>query len=94
MGDMRRKNSSLTFTQLGEKVYDAMERYAQYGALPDYSKKNGRFIDDPQAKDAFIKYLSYQALLNLAPPLAKNQQNLEDVGLIKIQYNGLDSGDC
>jgi superfamily II DNA or RNA helicase/ribosomal protein L37AE/L43A len=84
------KNSSLPYSRLGDEIFKAMQRYEKYGALPDYSKETGRFIDDPQAADAFIRYLSYQALLDLAPPLAKNQQNLEDVGLIKIQYNGLD----
>jgi len=84
------KNRSVSFTQIGDEIFKAMNRYAQYGALPDYSKEVGRFIEDPIAQTAFINYLSYQALFDLAPPLAKNQQNLEDVGLIKIQYNGLD----
>jgi uncharacterized protein YbaR (Trm112 family) len=77
----------LDIAQSGIRIFDAMKHY---DVLPDYAKEQGKFVQTTRADDSYKEYLQYNAVLDLGAPVMKNQQNLEDVGLLKALYNGLD----
>ena len=77
----------LEITRSGIRIFDTMQHY---GVLPDYAREEGRFVQNPRSDESYKEYLQYNAVLDLGTPVMKNQQNLEDVGLLKILYNGLD----
>jgi hypothetical protein len=81
-------SKTLDILQSGIKIFDIMERY---GVLPNYAKETGRFVQTSRADEYYKQYLLYNAIIDLAAPLRKNQQNLEDVGLKQVIYNGLDN---
>jgi superfamily II DNA/RNA helicase/ribosomal protein L37AE/L43A len=73
--------------QSGLLVYRAMEKY---NVLPQYARSTGRFVRTTVADEAYQRYLQYNIVIDLASQIRRNQQNLEDVGLLQVTYNGLD----
>jgi len=70
----------------GFKIFTTMEKN---GVLPDYSRARGKYVKTSQADEAYQRYIEYNVILDLAASMRKNQRNLEEVGLVKIVYNGL-----
>jgi replicative superfamily II helicase len=87
-GYTRTNDKTLDITHSGNIIFHTMERY---GVLPDYAIGKGTFIEDNKSEDAYKEFLQYNAVLDLAASVIKNQQNLEEVGLVKILYNGLNN---
>lgn len=80
-------NRSLPISQIGLHIF---ETYDKTDSLPAYSKSRKKFGRHNLIDGYFQRYLVYSALNDLAEPVQKNQMNLEDVGLIKVVYYGLD----
>ena len=79
---------NLDVNQSGIKIFDTMQKYE---VIPNYAKGRGAFIQTTRADESYKRYLQYNAVLDLAEPMRKNQQNLEDVGLLKVVYNGVEN---
>ncbi len=79
--------TGLDISDLGLKVFKINEKY---DVMPEYSREKGRFRKSTAADDHYIRYLHYSMLSDLSAATRRNQQNLEDVGLLKITYNGMD----
>ncbi len=77
----------LSLKHTGTKIFKTMEKN---GVLPDYSRAKGKYAKTTDTDDAYQKYLEYNVVLDLAASTRKNQRNLEEVGLIKVTYQGLD----
>ncbi|WP_316967278.1 DEAD/DEAH box helicase [Candidatus Methanocrinis natronophilus] len=77
--------------EMGDMVFKTLEKE---GALPRYSKSSGDLeisMGSSKSEDeAFKEYLLFNAVLELGSSQRRNQQNLEDVGLLRVTYNGLD----
>jgi hypothetical protein len=79
---------ALDIAESGLKVFQAMERY---GVMPNYARSKGRLVKTTLADEAYRRYLQYNIVIDLAAQIRKNQQNLEDVGLLEVTYNGLEA---
>ena len=81
-----REHGPLRFGELGQRVFDAL------------ALQPADFLKDPvdrgpgyeQGKRAMIDLLEYRALEDLARGWRVNQPNLEQAGLLRIAYEGLD----
>jgi len=74
-------------TDIGSAIYNIFEKE---GVMPSYSTTESEFIPNTSSERAFRKYLQYNALVDLRSSQHKNQQNLEEVGLLKVSYKGID----
>lgn len=79
--------AGLDISDIGLKVFKINEIY---DVMPEYSREKGRFRKSTAADDHYIRYLHYSMLSDLSAATRRNQQNLEDVGLLKVTYNGMD----
>lgn len=80
------KSGPLEVTGIGSKIFDVFE---ENKVMPRFSVSESRFISDATAEKAFRDYLRYNVLQDLRSTQHKNQQNLEDVGLLNVSYSGL-----
>jgi hypothetical protein len=75
---------SLALYDTGLKVYETLERS---GVLPPSIHGGGGWLTSSSDTESLYKrYLLRTALRDLAASKRKNQQNLEDVGLLKVGY--------
>lgn len=81
------QNGTLEIEETGSKIFNVFD---DAGVMPKYSKTESKFMSDTAAEKAFRKYLTYNTLQELRTTQHKNQQNLEDVGLIRVSYRGID----
>ena len=72
---------------MGLKIFDAME---EADALPPYQQETGRFRSSRGGERKYKDYLEFAFLRDLERTSRRIQQNLEDTGLLKVVYNGLD----
>lgn len=72
---------------LGLRLYQTMEAA---GVLPRYRRETGRFRGQRNPDAEYRHYLSFAALLDLEATHRRLHQNLEDVGLVRVGYDGLD----
>lgn len=79
--------NGLDVSQSGIRIFKTMEKN---GVIPDYARAKGRYVKTSQADEAYQRYLEYNVILDLAASTRKNQRNLEEVGLVKVIYNGLE----
>ena len=79
--------NALNISVSGLKVFKAMEKE---NVLPIYARSKGRYVKTTLADEAYQRYLQYNIVIDLAAQVRKNQQNLEDVGLLQVAYNGLE----
>ncbi|KUG20739.1 helicase, c-terminal:type iii restriction enzyme, res subunit:dead/deah box helicase, n-terminal [hydrocarbon metagenome] len=84
---------SLPLTEAGDAIFDTFMQYRADGALPQYEKDpgQGRMRRGSQAEPVYRKYLLLNTILEMGSTRQKNQPNLEDVGLLRVTYAGLDS---
>lgn len=73
-------------TDLGLRIYDTMEAT---GTLPRYWKESGRFRQQRRPEIEYRQYLTAATLLDLEATHRRVHQNLEDVGLLVVEYDGL-----
>ncbi len=75
-------------TDLGLRIYDTMEAS---DTLPRFRRETGRFRGQRNLEAEYRQYLSFAALLDLEATHRRVHQNLEDVGLLVVTYDGLDN---
>ena len=80
-------SESLRVNEIGSKIYSAYERSE---AMPDFRGSQRRIGRMDSIVGKYQNYLLFTALNDIVDPTRRNQQNLEDVGLIRINYDGLD----
>ncbi|MCJ7430178.1 DEAD/DEAH box helicase [Candidatus Bathyarchaeota archaeon] len=80
-------DKELGLNHTGTRIFKTMEKN---GVIPDYSRAKGKYVKTTDADEAYQRYLEYNVVLDLAASTRKNQRNLEEVGLVKVTYNGLD----
>jgi very-short-patch-repair endonuclease len=86
-GYLSNTDNALDVLKSGLEIFKIMSKN---NVLPNYAKLKGKYVKITQADDAYQRYLRYNVILDLAASTRKNQRNLEEVGLIKIVYNGLE----
>ena len=79
-------DNALEIGEAGLWIFNVM---ANNQVLPEYAKQKGKYVKSRGLEKAYQRYLRHNVILDLAESMRKNHQNLEDVGLIKIVYNGL-----
>jgi ATP-dependent helicase YprA (DUF1998 family)/ribosomal protein L37AE/L43A len=80
-------DEGLDVRNTGNRIFRTMEKNH---VIPDYARAKGKYAKTKDADEAYQRYLEYNAILDLAASTRKNQRNLEEVGLVKTIYNGLD----
>lgn len=84
---LRQSSGALAIgADLGLRLYDTMEA-AQ--ALPRFRREVGRFRGQRSLEAEYRQYLSFASLLDLEATHRRVHQNLEDVGLLVVSYDGL-----
>ena len=78
---------AMSLDEVGLRIFQTLDRH---GALPQYTPEVGEFRRQRSADTQFQKYLEYALLLDLAATHRRVHQNLEDVGLLVVSYDGLD----
>lgn len=78
----------LVLGDVGYALFDTMRNANQ---LPHFQKDPSRYGKrNRQLEEKFQAYLELATLLDLERTLYRQHQNLEDVGLLKVNYDGLD----
>lgn len=79
----------LPLNSIGRVVFEA---YSKYDIMPNYSRNVGSRFGRASSTDEekYKRYLTFMLIQDLRGSRIKNQQNLLDVGLLKINYDGLD----
>lgn len=72
---------------IGLAMFDMLQRQFM---LPRYTKDERLYGGDPQADERYQEYLIYLTLQELRGTHRRTHQNLEDVGLLRVSYSGLD----
>jgi hypothetical protein len=79
---------ALGLDETGVKVYDALDKNS---VLPASIHGSGGWLSSASDMESVYKrYLRRTALTELTASKRRNQQNLEDVGLLKVSYRKLD----
>jgi len=86
-GFVESSNEGLDVNHTGIRIFKTMEKNS---VIPDYARAKGKYVKTREADEAYQRYLEYNLILDLAASTRKNQRNLEEVGLVKVIYNGLD----
>jgi len=87
-GHVEGSGSWMGLHEVGRRVLDV---FNHYNVTPSFSRSAaGMFAVDPTTEKKYRQYLQYGALEELFRTQNRNQQSLEDVGLLLVVYNGLD----
>jgi ATP-dependent helicase YprA (DUF1998 family) len=78
----------LRVDQMGLHIYRALD---EADALPAFRREVGRFRRGRGDEREYQKYLAFAMLLDLERTHRRLHQNLEDVGLLMVTYDGLDT---
>ena len=73
---------------MGLRIYKTLEAAA---ALPSFRQEVGRFRRGRGEEREYQRYLAFALLLDLERTHRRLHQNLEDVGLLVVTYDGLDA---
>jgi len=77
---------AMEFADVGKQVFHALERH---GALPRYSRSQGKYGTSRGDEGRFQRYLQFGVLQELAGTGHRNHLNLDDAGLLVVTYDGL-----
>lgn len=77
----------LEIVNAGTSIFRAFEKA---NVIPEFAMETGRFRRSTSYEEIFQRYLRYCLLSDLGTAPRKNQQNLEDVGILTINYDGLE----
>lgn len=78
----------LDLGDIGPALFAVQQRY---GLLPRYRRDDERaYGQDPHADERYQRYLAYLTVQELERTHRRLHQNLEDVGLMRVSYRGLD----
>lgn len=78
----------LRIDEMGRHIFDALE---DAGVTPRFRREAGRFRQGRGSEREYQKYLSFALLRDLERTHRRLHQNLEDVGLLQVSYDGLDA---
>lgn len=86
---LKESGGALRIDEVGCKIHESMEKYE---ILPIYERPKGKYITtgEPRHRLEFEKFLTYLALNDLVYSPISNQLSLEEVGLLEVEYVGLD----
>lgn len=76
-----------TLADIGLQLYETQEAA---GVLPEFRRDRRIYGTDRQAEARYQRYLQFATLLELEATQKRLHQNLEDVGLLVVGYDGLD----
>jgi len=85
---LRDARQPLGVNDMGLRIYQTLEAA---GALPGFRQEVGRFRRGRGEDIEYQKYLSFALLLDLERTHRRLHQNLEDVGLLHVTYDGLEA---
>lgn len=87
-GALKQSTKPVPLNEIGDMIFDV---FKDNNAMPKYSDiKEDSMAYSGGEDNAYKEYLRFNAVLELGSTRQKNQPNLEDVGLLKVQYNHLD----
>ncbi|MDD5367864.1 MAG: DEAD/DEAH box helicase [Anaerolineaceae bacterium] len=72
---------------IGLAIYETLR---QKNMLPHYARDERMYGGDPQADEKYQQYLIFLTLQELRGTHRRTHQNLEDVGLLRVGYSGLE----
>lgn len=78
---------SLDLMGIGLAMFKVQEKE---GLLPSYERTERRYGRDPHGDERYQQYLTFLTLQELRGTHRRTHQNLEDVGLLRVSYIGLD----
>jgi hypothetical protein len=84
----RHSDVGLTLRDGGYQIFEALRRA---NSLPTYGRNMGKYARNPAVDEKYQRYLTYGILQELKESPHRNHQNLEDAGLLIVDYNGLDA---
>ena len=80
---------SLPINEIGIHIFDAFERE---GVLPVFQRSVLKYArGGAEVANRYKDYLRFNMFLDIAANTRRNQQNLEDIGILRVVYNGLDT---
>ncbi|MBN1812558.1 MAG: DEAD/DEAH box helicase [Anaerolineae bacterium] len=79
----------IDLADIGLRIFETMRTH---GVLPEFRRDRRVYARDRQAEARYQRYLQFVALRELQATHRRTHQNLEDVGLLAVNYNGLE--DC
>ncbi|WP_218133188.1 DEAD/DEAH box helicase [Methanofollis tationis] len=88
---LKETGGPLPLLEAGDEIFNTLSRHHSDGALPAFENDpgSGRMRRNSRAEPIYRKYLLMNTLLEMGSTRQKNQPNLEDVGLLKVTYAGL-----
>jgi hypothetical protein len=78
----------LELDDLGQHTFNALKAR---GALPAYSRAQGKYSASRGDDGRYQRYLRFGVLQELESSRRRNHLNLEDTGLLVVRYNGLEA---
>jgi len=84
---MWESENGMTIEEAGIRIFEVLEKHK---VLPSFSKSESKYRSEGRVEEAYKNYLKYGVLEDLGLTSRRNQQNLEDVGILVIGYDGLD----
>lgn len=79
----------IDLADVGLRIFETMRAH---GVLPEFRRDRRVYARDRQAEARYQRYLQFVALRELQATHRRTHQNLEDVGLLAVNYSGLE--DC
>jgi len=77
----------LDLTNVGMRIFDTQRRH---GVQPTFRKGERAYGGNRRAEQRYQRYLAFVTLRELRGTHRRTHQNLEDVGLLRVGYSGLD----
>ena len=77
----------LHLDEAGLRIFESLDKH---NALPQYTPDVGEFRRQRAVEAQYQEYLEYALLLDLEATHRRLHQNLEDVGVLMVSYDGLD----
>ena len=87
VGALAGTDQALDLMGIGQALFETLEETHQ---LPDYQPNQRKYGQNRQAEEHYQEYLAYLALQELRGTHRRTHQNIEDVGLLDVNYLGLD----
>ena len=81
------QETGLRLSNVGLALFQTQQRY---GVLPTLEKNKSKYKKDHQIEARYQSCLEFMTLWELGGTHRRTHQNLEDVGLLEVQYWGLD----
>jgi len=86
---LKENGGTLEIDEAGRVLHETMEKYS---ILPEYERPKGRYITSggKRYQNDYQRYLTFLTLSDLVTGGITNPSNLEEAGLLRVDYKGLD----